>query len=165
MTLNLVRVDDRLIHGQVIAVWLRAVGADVIVIVDDETAQDEFLSEILELAAPPGVAVEVYGTADAVERVAELAESGTPAFVLVKSPVTALALVEAGAPIKVLNIGGMGAAPGRSTLYKNVSASEDEIRAMHRLEELGTRVEIRIVPDDSVTAFSSVAKSSVGGRA
>ncbi|MEZ0240776.1 MAG: PTS sugar transporter subunit IIB, partial [Chloroflexota bacterium] len=51
MTLKLVRVDDRLIHGQVVAIWLKALRAQRIVIVDDRTAADEFLREILELAS------------------------------------------------------------------------------------------------------------------
>ena len=43
MTLRLVRVDDRLIHGQVVTLWLKALGAKRIVIVDDKTARDDFL--------------------------------------------------------------------------------------------------------------------------
>ena len=69
MTLKLVRVDDRLIHGQVVAIWLKALGAKRIVIVDDKTAADEFLREILMLAAPPGVPVEVHDVAIGTERV------------------------------------------------------------------------------------------------
>jgi PTS system mannose-specific IIB component len=52
MALRLVRIDDRLIHGQVVAVWLRAIGAHRIVIVDDRTAADAFLKELSILAAP-----------------------------------------------------------------------------------------------------------------
>jgi mannose/fructose/N-acetylgalactosamine-specific phosphotransferase system component IIB len=58
MGLRLVRVDDRLIHGQVVAIWLKALGARRILIVDDRTAHDEFLREVLELAAPAGTPVE-----------------------------------------------------------------------------------------------------------
>lgn len=157
MSLSLVRVDDRLIHGQVIAVWLRALGADIIVVADDETAADDFLSEVLVLAAPSGVDVEVYAVEDAIPRVTELAESSERTFVLVRSPLSVLNMVEHGVPISTLNIGGMGSAPNRSTLYRNISASTPEIDAMHALERLGTKVEIRIVADDHVVPFSSVA--------
>lgn len=157
MSLSLVRVDDRLIHGQVIAVWYRALGADVIVVADDETAADEFLSDVLVLAAPSGVDVEVYTVDDSAARIKELAESTERAFVLVRSPLSILRMLELGVPIPVLNIGGMGAAPNRSKLYRNISASTAEIDAMHALERKGTKVEIRIVADDPVVAFSSVA--------
>ncbi len=157
MTLSLVRIDDRLIHGQVIAVWYRALGTDVIVVADDETAADEFLSDVLVLAAPPGVVVEVYSVDDSIARIKELAESTDRAFVLMRKPETALRMVELGVPIPVLNIGGMGATKDRSTLYKNISASPAEIDSLWELERKGTKVEIRIVADDPVVAFSSVA--------
>ena len=160
MALKLVRIDDRLIHGQVVAVWLRSVGADRIVIVDDRTANDDFLKELMILAAPQGVPVEVHGLADGTTRIAEVAASAENAFVLMKSPVIALALREAGIPIPVLNVGGMGAGPGRRTLYRNISASDDELRAMRALEAMGTRVELRIVADDRPVPFSSVDKGA-----
>jgi PTS system mannose-specific IIB component len=156
MTLRLVRVDDRLIHGQVIVVWLGALGAEVIVVVDDATARDEFLRDVLVYAAPPGVEVEVYDTSAAPARLKELADSPTPAFVLMKTPVTALQLCEDGVEFTVLNIGGIGATPGRRVLYKSISASAEEIDAMHQLESLGTRVEFQIVPESRSIPLRSV---------
>jgi mannose/fructose/N-acetylgalactosamine-specific phosphotransferase system component IIB len=63
LSLRLVRIDDRLIHGQVVAVWLRTLGAARIVIVDDATARDEFLRDVLTLAAPQAVPAEVCSLA------------------------------------------------------------------------------------------------------
>ena len=156
MTLKLVRVDDRLIHGQVVAIWLKALGAKRIVIVDDRTARDEFLREILELAAPPGVPVEVHDVAAGTERVRELVTHPEPVFVLMRSPLTAVQLREAGVEFPLLNVGGIGAGPGRKPLYRNISASPEEIEAMRRLEAMGTRVELRIVENDRPVMFASV---------
>ncbi|MCI0346825.1 MAG: PTS sugar transporter subunit IIB, partial [Chloroflexi bacterium] len=125
MTLKLVRVDDRLIHGQVVAIWLRSLGAKRIVIVDDKTARDDFLREILELAAPPGVPVEVHDLERGIARVRELATDPEPAFVLMRSPLTAVRLREAGIEFPLLNVGGIGAGPGRKPLYRNISASPE----------------------------------------
>ncbi len=158
MPLKLVRVDDRLIHGQVVAVWLRAVGADRIVIVDDKTAQNEFLRDVLVLAAPQGTPVEVYGLTEGAARVAELASSPTSAFLLMRTPVTALRLRELGVQFDMLNVGGLGAGPGRRPLYKNISATDEELAAMRTLEEMGTKVELRIVADDHGVPFASVDK-------
>ena len=158
MTLKLVRVDDRLIHGQVVAVWLRAVGADRIVIVDDKTARDEFLRDVLMLAAPQGTPVEVYGLTDGVARVTELASSPNSVFLLMRTPLTALRLRELGVHFDMLNVGGLGAAPGRRPLYKNISATDEELAAMRKLEEMGTKVELRIVADDHGVPFASVDK-------
>jgi len=156
MTLRLVRVDDRLIHGQVVAIWLKALGANRIVIVDDRTARDDFLREVLELAAPPGVAVEVHDLAAGTERVRALATDPEPVFVIMRSPVTALRMREEGVAFPLLNVGGIGAGPGRKPLYRNISASPEELEAMRRLEELGTRVELRIVESDRPVMFTSV---------
>jgi D-glucosaminate-specific PTS system IIB component len=160
MALKLVRIDDRLIHGQVVAVWLRSIHVDRIVIVDDKTAKDDFMKELMVLAAPQGVPVEVHGTVEGAQRVAQIAATSEDAFVLMKSPVTALALREAGVPFSVLNVGGMGAGPGRRSLYKNISANDEELKAMRALEAMGTRVELRIVADDRPVPFSSVDKGA-----
>src|SRR5512142_19918 len=127
MSLVLVRIDDRLIHGQVVAVWLRALGADRIVIVDDNTARDEFLREILTLAAPPGVPVEVLGLADGAVRLRELAVSPEPVIVLARAPRTVLLLRQAGVPIEIVDLGGLGAGPGRKRIHKTISASPEEM--------------------------------------
>ena len=161
MTLKLVRVDDRLIHGQVVAVWLRAVGAQRIVIVDDRTAGDEFLRDLVT-SRPPRASRSRSTTSqpDTARRARWLDDRSV--FVLLRSPVAALRLREAGVPFDVLNVGGIGAGPGRRPLYRNISASEEERAAMRELERLGTRVELRIVADDRPVAFSSVDREAPG---
>jgi len=156
MTLKLVRVDDRLIHGQVVAIWLKALGAKRIIVVDDRTASDEFLRDVLVYAAPPGVPVEVLDVTRGTERVRQFVTDPEPVFVLMRSPLTAVSLREAGIEFPLLNVGGIGAGPGRKPLYRNISASPEEITAMRRLEEMGTRVELRIVEQDRPVMFASV---------
>ncbi len=156
MSLRLVRIDDRLIHGQVVAVWLRALGAKRIVIVDDATARDEFLREVLSLAAPSGVPVEVLDVAGGAVRCIELAASPEPVIVLARSPRTVLALRQAGVPIEVVDLGGLGAGPGRRRLHRTISVSADELAQLRELEQLGTRVEIRIVADDRPISLRSL---------
>ena len=156
MSLRLVRIDDRLIHGQVIAVWLRALGGKRIVIVDDATARDEFLREVLTLAAPHGVQVEVHDVAAGAVRLMELALGPEPVMVLARSPRAILALRQAGVPIEVVDLGGMGAGPGRKRIHRTISVSPDEIRDLQAIEKLGTRVEIQIVADDRPIPFNSV---------
>ena len=156
MSLRLVRIDDRLIHGQVVAGWLRALGGKRIVIVDDATARDEFLREVLTLAAPQGVPVEVLDVAGGAARCLELAATPEPVIVLARSPRTILGLRQAGVPIDVVDLGGMGAGPGRKRIHKTISMSSDEIRDVRQLEQLGTRVEVQIVVDDRPIPFSSL---------
>jgi mannose/fructose/N-acetylgalactosamine-specific phosphotransferase system component IIB len=156
VSLRLVRIDDRLIHGQVVAVWLRALGAGRIVIVDEATAADSFLAEVLTLAAPPGVPVEVLGLSDGAARCIDLAASPEPVIVLARTPGTVLALRQAGVPIEVVDLGGLGAGPGRRRLHKTISVSPPEMAELRELEKLGTRVEIQIVADDRPIPFRSI---------
>jgi mannose/fructose/N-acetylgalactosamine-specific phosphotransferase system component IIB len=90
------------------------------------------------------------------ERARELASSPEPVFVIMRSPVTALRMREAGVDFPLLNVGGIGAGPGRKPLYRNISASPEELEAMRRLEAMGTRVELRIVESDRPVMFASV---------
>ena len=156
MSLQLVRIDDRLIHGQVVAGWLRALGARRIVVIDDATARDEFLREVITLAAPSGVPVEVLEVATGAVRCIELAAAPEPAIVLVRSPRTVLSLRQAGVPIEVVDLGGLGAGPGRQRLHKTISVSAEELAELRQLEQLGTRVEIRIVADDRPVSLRSL---------
>ncbi len=160
MTLTLVRVDDRLIHGQVVVVWLPAIDADRIVIIDDATSQDEFMRTVLTLAAPPGVPVEVHGLNSGVLRVADLAAGPERVFVLLRSPITALRMRKAGVEFEVLNVGGIGARPGRRSLYRSISASPEELAALRELERLGTGVELRVLPDDRPIPLGTIDRGA-----
>jgi len=145
----LMRIDDRLIHGQVITGWLRQTGANRIIIVDDLVAKDQFSLSLFKMASPPGVSVEAYTVADAVKLLTDPAAPDEKVIVLAKSPVAPLAMVNQGVKVKLLNVGGMGAKPGRKPYYRNISASPEELDMLREIKAKGIPVEFRIVPDDS----------------
>lgn len=143
--LVLVRVDDRLIHGQVMTAWLKVVPAQAVLVVDDETANDEFLTEVLKHAAPSDLTVMVRTVTAATELILH-GELHTRTYLLVKSPMTLKQLWDAGVPLTEVNVGGMGMKPGRKIIYKNVSASDDERAAFKALASAGVKVYLQIVP-------------------
>ncbi|MDQ3880438.1 MAG: PTS sugar transporter subunit IIB [Chloroflexota bacterium] len=157
MAIVLARVDDRLVHGQVLTGWVRELDARRIVVVDDAVARDGILREVIELAAPPDVDVEVRDVAGAVARLSELATDRERTILLVRSPATALALRRAGAPLRALNVGGVGAGPGRRRVHRTISLSPAEIADLRELEQLGTTVELRITPADRAVPLVAVA--------
>jgi PTS system mannose-specific IIB component len=106
------------------------------------------------------VPVEVCGVADATARLIALAAAPEPVIVLARTPRTVLALRLAGVPIDLVDLGGMGAGPGRRRLHKTISVSADELRELRELEKLGTRVEIQIVADDRPIPFRSLDSSN-----
>jgi mannose/fructose/N-acetylgalactosamine-specific phosphotransferase system component IIB len=80
-------------------------------------------------------------------------------MVLARNPRTVLALRQAGVPMNVVDLGGLGAGPGRKRLHKTISISPEELGELRELERLGTAVEIRIVADDRPIPLSSLDRS------
>lgn len=143
----LTRIDDRLIHGQVMTAWVKCKQANRIIIVDDNIAQDEFMQKVLKMAAPPGIKVEVYDVQKAIKVLREDLTNDN-IIILAKYPATIYSLLEGGVKINELNVGGMGAGPGRKLLYKNISVSEEEKEIFKKILEKGVPITIKIVPDE-----------------
>lgn len=143
---RLVRVDDRLVHGQTIVAWVRHVPIDTILVVDDVTASNPVLQKIFKLAAP-GFNVLVLSLSDAVRKL-KGGEVPGKIMVIVRSPVTALALWEA----KIeqwpneLNIGALGGKSGAKQLDSSTYLLPEEIDAVERLMQQGVRVYFQMVP-------------------
>lgn len=147
--ITLTRIDDRLIHGQVMTAWVKKTHASRIVVIDDGVAKDDFMSEVLKMAAPSGITVDVYTISDALPALKGLLDDGRndKIIILVKNPETIEAVIEGGIPIDKLIIGGMGAKDGRSVFYRNISMSGDEKASIKRMSDKGVRVTIHIIPD------------------
>lgn len=148
MGIVLARIDDRLIHGQVMTSWLNYTGAGKIVVIDDATAKDSFLSMIIKTLVPANIKTEVTTLEKSVEVVAALPKNAK-VILLSKTPEAYVNLVKNGITLEKINIGGMGARPGRKTLYRNISASEEEMNQLKELTDLGLVVEIQMVAEDT----------------
>lgn len=145
--LVLTRIDDRLIHGQVMTAWVKKTRANQILIIDDAVAADEFMSEILKMSAPTGIEIVVTGLTDGVAFLKQQENEKKRIIILTKGPETILAMLEQEIPIKKLIVGGMGARSDRKVIYKNISASEAERDVFKKIIALGTIVTIHIIPD------------------
>lgn len=154
----LCRIDDRLIHGQVMTSWLHATGANKIMIVDDETAQNPFLKTVFKSAVPSGIGVGVFNEAKAADRLKKGFKPSDRVIVLAKYPQTFESLVKRGAHVPAVIIGGMGSREDRSKFYRNISASEDEKRSMQALIDAGVEVDIQILADDGKVDVSKLLK-------
>ncbi|EOH77418.1 PTS system mannose/fructose/N-acetylgalactosamine-transporter subunit IIB [Enterococcus malodoratus] len=147
MSIVLARIDDRLIHGQVMTSWLNYTGANRIIIIDDETANDTFLKMIVTSVAPANIKTEVFGTNDGVDAIKQLTEADK-VIILAKSPEVYVALTNQGISLEKINIGGMGAKEGRTKFYKNISASSAEKESLKKLVDAGAAVTIQIIAED-----------------
>ena len=155
--MGLVRIDDRLIHGQVIAVWCRHRRFTRIVIVDDGVAADSFMQEVLSLAAPPGLQVDVLSIEEGIHTLTGNLPNRDTTMVLLKSPQAARRLYDGGLKYSALNIGGIGSGPGRKNIFKNIAVSKDEIVILKYLLDQGVEITLLTVPGERSKAFSDLA--------
>jgi mannose/fructose/N-acetylgalactosamine-specific phosphotransferase system component IIB len=139
------RVDDRLIHGQVVIAWGGRLHPERIVIADDAAAANDWERELLASAAP-GIEVSVLSVADAAAAHAAEAQRSGGAFLLMRNLSAALALVERGAKIPVLTLGGLHYAAGKDKISDYVYLDEDDRRAARALIAQGVRLEVQDVP-------------------
>ncbi len=141
----LVRVDDRLIHGQVVTAWLNVYNnVQHIICIDDFSSKDSFMQKMFQLLIPKEVTVEIKS----VEGAIEVLKSGLdePTMIIVKTPATVKALIDAGIGIRKLNIGGMGMSGKRKRYCQHLSANEEEVAIMRELIDKGVKIEIQSIP-------------------
>lgn len=150
----LTRIDDRLIHGQVVTAWVKQTNANYILIVDDPLTKDMFMQKVLRSAAPAGITVKVLGAADAATFLLEDGSAGEKVMILVKVPNALETLVDSGVKLPVIVLGGMGSKTGRTKFNRNVSASPEEVDCLKRLEEKGCMVQFQLVPDEKPVPLS-----------
>jgi len=145
MSWALHRVDDRLIHGQVVVAWGHHLRPRRIWVVDDASAASDWERDLLADAAP-GVEVKVVAVAEGIRIHSEEAAAEGPALLLVRDLRTALALVEGGATVAVLNLGGLHYAPGRTKVNDYLYLDAEDRARCRRLLELGVKLEVQDVP-------------------
>ena len=153
-TIVLTRIDDRLIHGQVVTAWVKHVNCNRILVVDDPLTKDIFMQKILRSAAPAGMELKVLGAQEAAGYLAEEADPKERIMILVKGPEVLETLVDSGVPLPQVILGGMGAKAGRKKFNRNVSASESEVACLKRLLEKGCALQYQLVPDEKPTPLS-----------
>ncbi|ECH5865360.1 PTS sugar transporter subunit IIB, partial [Salmonella enterica] len=122
-TVSLLRIDDRLIHGQVMTGWVKHINATKIIIIDDELVHDDFMISVLEMAVPNHMTLNIFNVAQAIDVLSNVKDDGEDdkIIILVKSPIPVLALLQGGVNFEELIVGGMGVNEKRSRLYRNLA--------------------------------------------
>ncbi|MFA6029993.1 MAG: PTS sugar transporter subunit IIB [Elusimicrobiota bacterium] len=146
--IRFVRIDDRLIHGQVVEGWLPELKVRRVLVVSDAAAADPMQSQLMRLALPEEVALEVLPVADALARVRVAAQSPEPALVLAPGPAEVLALLEGGARFDSVNVGGLHHAAGRVRIGRAIFISAADQAALEAIAARGVRLEGRAVPSE-----------------
>lgn len=140
------RVDDRLIHGQVITGWLGLRNANSILIVDDGVAKNPMMLDIFRFAAPTGVKLEAMTIDQAAERLTNIEQGNEKILLLVKYPSTFVKLWAKGYYPEDINFGAMAHKANSKTVAPNCDLTPEEIADTETLYKNGVRVWIQLVP-------------------
>ena len=156
----LARVDDRLIHGEVVMSWIPTTGTNRLIIVDDSLANDPFGIRVIKLLVPPDKKCFIYSVDQAADKLMREGAPKEKIMVLAKTPLTFYRLVEAGVPIKEINLGGTGIDENRKPFFKNISLSKEEVDAVEGLLRKGCKVYYQLVPEQKAYDIENAVKEA-----
>lgn len=155
MSVELLRIDDRLVHGQVVEGWLKSLRINHIVVASDTVVSDETQKALYMLAVPYGVSLTCLTVTDTAKAWKESHWEGNRVLVLVANPHDAFRLLEAGAPVESVNVGGLHFRAGRVQVLKAVSLDDDDVRALRGLMKKKVVLEARPLPLDEPVDLTS----------
>lgn len=151
----LTRIDNRLIHGQVATQWCGSIGANLILVANDDVAANTFRQGLMDMAAP-SYAQTRYWTIEKTISTIHKASDAQKIFLVCENPTDVLKLVEGGVPIKKVNIGNMHMAEGKRQVATTVAVDDKDVAAFAKLQELGVELEIRKVPQEGAEDVSKL---------
>lgn len=155
--LALVRIDSRLIHGQVVTMWIKRTEAKRIIIVDNEITADPFMAQIFSMAAPPGVKLELMTTDQAGEgwQKDQFGSLG-PIVCLFKNVPVMYEAYNKGYNFPKLQVGGIGGGPGRVNVVGPITLDENDAKMLNELSNKGLEIVFQATPDTKEGDWKSV---------
>ncbi|MEK5098421.1 mannose/fructose/sorbose PTS transporter subunit IIB [Bacillus sp. FSL W8-0848] len=159
MNIVLARIDDRFIHGQVLTRWIKIHAADRIIVVSDDVAADDMRKTLILSVAPSNVKASAVSISKMAKAFHSPRYEETTAMLLFEKPGDIVSLIEAGVPIKTVNVGGMRFEHNRRQITKSVSVTDQDIEAFEQLNELGVKLELRQLPSDTSEDFMQILRN------
>jgi mannose/fructose/N-acetylgalactosamine-specific phosphotransferase system component IIB len=158
MSIVLCRIDDRLIHGQVVIGWGRPLGINQIILVDDEVAASAWEQELYRMAVVPDIEVRFVTVAEATAQLPQWQSNGKRGLVLTGDLDTMAALHDASPDIvHRINLGGIHHRPGRRERLPFVYLTDQELRTLTSLEERGAVITAQDLPTSPPVALRNLA--------
>jgi len=154
-----VRIDDRLIHGQVVEGWVNFLKATCIMVADDRVAANTLQKSIMEISVPQGLKVAIGSVEDVCAQLRTAAFDADRVILLFSSPSDVLRALKSGLECQVLNIGGMHYVPGKRKLLDVLAVDDTDLDALKQIAARGIRVEIQTVPTQRPLSLDKVFKA------
>ena len=155
---TLIRVDFRLIHGQVAVKWTKVARASKIIVVDDASSKDATLKSILKIAAPQGTKCLVYSVERCAQKWKETRFGEGRVMMIFKEISAVYQAWKAGLTVPALQLGNVPNKAGRKVLAGEVYADEEEMKMLREMADSGVKIEIHTIPEVSGVSFETAAK-------
>lgn len=149
MNICIARIDDRLIHGQVVTRWAKEYNIDRIIVINDDIDKDIIRKKLLTQVTPPGITAHVINIQKAIRVYHNPKYAKDKVIMLFTNPTDVLRLIQGGVSLQSINIGGMAFSHGKKQIHNVISVNKTDIEAFKELNKLGIDLEIRKVPSDS----------------
>jgi len=146
MNIQLVRIDDRLIHGQVVLGWARHFHTKRIILCDDTVASSDWEKELYLSMVPPDMEARVMSVQELTDYILRTNPDLSRTIILVNSPKTIEELIDSGIALKQVNVGGIHFRQGRKKILNYLYLNEEEVQAFKRCIEKGVKFECQDVP-------------------
>jgi PTS system mannose-specific IIB component/fructoselysine and glucoselysine-specific PTS system IIB component len=153
---ELFRIDDRLIHGQVVVGWGQPLDLTFIVLVDDEVASSEWEQELYRIGVPPEMEVYFESVESASSKLADYIKDSRPGLLLTGDIDTMKRLAEHTGAITRINLGGIHYRAGRVQRMRYIFLSRDEEAQLRALAARGITVSAQDVPAAKPIALEAV---------
>jgi PTS system mannose-specific IIB component len=156
----LARVDDRLIHGQVMTKWSKGMNTNALFVVDNATASDPFMKDIYIMStANSGMTIKVFSTDEVIEYWNKKNFENHRAVLLIKTIATAKEIIEKGLPIPKLNLGGIAKSKDSKFVLPNVAVKPEDFEVLKEIESKGIEVFFQIVPDTKSVSLKDAIRN------
>jgi len=157
MPIQLIRVDERLIHGQVVIGWGSQLEPDRYIVVDDDVARSDWEQELYGLGLPEGVVSEFSSVEDARVAIDSWHESATRTVVLIRDIATLRRFAEGNELVGLpVNLGGIHHGPGRTQVLSYLYLDEDDRRRLRALQAQGIKLSARDLPGSKEVALNTL---------
>ncbi|MBV7390110.1 PTS system mannose/fructose/N-acetylgalactosamine-transporter subunit IIB [Enterococcus alishanensis] len=154
--INNIRIDDRLIHGQVATMWSNKLGVTRIMVVNNAVANNDVQKKVLRMAVPAGIASSIITSETALKNIIADKYEGQNVLLIVKSPIDLLPFEEAGLDLGVVNVGNMSNRKDTEVLRPNISVTSEERAAFEKLLSDGVEFTTIMTPDDKKTYLKDI---------
>ncbi|MGY4840060.1 PTS system mannose/fructose/N-acetylgalactosamine-transporter subunit IIB [Lactobacillus paragasseri] len=148
MSICAARVDERMIHGQVAMVWTNVVGANRILVANDEVVKDDLKIEGLKLAKTAGIKLSICSIQRAIENLKNNKYGEDNVFLITRNIPDMADIINGGVDLKEFNVGNISSKDGSRQIKKSVNVTPKDVDIIKNLINKGVKITAQMVPNE-----------------